>query len=160
MSYDQLGQLRIAFGEAKVNQTYMEVVENDPKYVQGFVRKYGDSKKETHRSFLHFVSLYVERQELTQGVPTDFQSGSPSHGTQATSKAMPKKAIDLESEASWSSEEIKPWSVVQEENVALQGELNRQHDRISNMENSLTQIMSQLQSLTQIAMQNASSQQP
>ena len=73
---------------------------------------------------------------------------------------MPKKAIDLESEASWSSEEIKPWSVVQEENVALQGELNRQHDRISNMENSLTQIMSQLQSLTQIAMQNASSQQP
>ena len=160
MSYDQLSKMRIAFGEAKVNQTYQEVLENDPKYVQWFVRKYGESKKEAHRAFLYFTNLYVERLELTQESQTPLETGVTAMGTHAKSKAVPKKPIDLESEESWSSEEGKPWSVVQEENVAIQGELSVQRERISHMESSLSQIMHQLQNLTQLALQNYSCQNP
>ena len=160
MSYDQLSKMRIAFGEAKVNQTYQEVLENDPKYVQWFVRKYGESKKEAHRAFLYFTNLYVERLELTQESPTTPEAGVTAVGTQAKSKATPRKPIDLESEESWSSGEDKPWSVVQEENVAIQGELSVQRERITHMESSLSQIMQQRQNLTQLAMQNSGCQNP
>ena len=33
-SYEELSRLPIAFGEAKVGMTYLEVIEKDPKYAQ------------------------------------------------------------------------------------------------------------------------------
>ena len=67
MSYADLSEQRITFGEAKVNQRYIDVVQQDPKYVKWFTGKYQDSQKPGHRSFLFFINMYVERMELTQG---------------------------------------------------------------------------------------------
>eukprot|EP00435_Cladocopium_sp_Y103_P023764 s606_g5.t1 len=160
MSYEQLSQMRIAFGESKVNQKFIDVIQEDPKYVQWFVRKYAGSKKATHAPFLYFVELYVERLELTQESPTSKENKDQTKGPLLTkSKAAARKPIDLESQGSWSdSEPSKPWSVVHEENQVIQDELSIQKDRISNMENSLSQIAVQLQNLTQLAMQSQASQ--
>ena len=157
MSFEQLSEMRIAFGETKVNQKFIDVIKEDPKYVQWFVRKYTGSKKTSHQPFLYFVELYVERQELLRDSPTSKETKEPVPTTFMTkSKAAARKPIDLESHGSWSeSEPSKPWSVVQEENQAMQTELVHQRDRISNMENSLSQIAAQLQNLTQLAMQNS-----
>ena len=58
-----------------------------------------------------------------------------------------RKAIDLESQGSWSdSEPSKPWSIVQAENQIIHEELSVQRDRITRVESSLSQIAQQLQS--------------
>eukprot|EP00435_Cladocopium_sp_Y103_P013949 s3079_g3.t1 len=160
MSYEQLSQMRIAFGEAKVNQKFIDVIQEDPKYVQWFVKKYSESKKVSHLPFLYFVELYLERLELTQDSPNAKENKEQFKMPMTTkSKAAAKKPIDLESQDSWSeSEPSKPWSVVHEENQVIQDELSVQKDRISNMENSLSQIAIQLQTLTQLAMQAQPSQ--
>ena len=57
-----------------------------------------------------------------------------------------RKAIDLESQGSWSdSEPSKPWSIVQAENQIIHEELSVQRDRITSVESSLSQIAQQLQ---------------
>ena len=159
MSYDQLAQMRIAFGETKVNQTFQEVVETDPKYVQWFTRKYGDSQKATHRPFLYFVELYVERMELIQDKSPRGEQVIPTPGLQAKAKMAPRRMPDMESEDEWSEPgSVKPWSMVQEENLQIQAEMSAQRERISNMENSLSQIMQQLQALTQMTAQSSQGQ--
>ena len=147
MSYDQMSQLRITFGETKLNQKYIEVLETDPKYAQWFARKYAGSQKPAHQSFLYFMNLYVERLVLNQGkVP------------EARSKSKAKKPETVPSEAgshaSWSDAELAPsWDVMREETSAqLQEEIGMQNQRITNMEHTLTQIVQQLQALTQASL--------
>eukprot|EP00435_Cladocopium_sp_Y103_P006845 s5108_g2.t1 len=157
MSYDQLANQRIAFGEAKLNQKFKEVVEQDPKYTAWFVKKYEGSQKHAHQMFLHFIDLYTERLEmnleaepLAQPAPMELR---------AKSKATRPENLEIGSQHSWSDEEgdSKPWSVVQEENSALmKEEIVQQSSRIENMENALYQITQQLQALTQV-MANPSS---
>lgn len=159
MSCDERSKMRVSFGETKLNQTFLEVIETDPKYVQWFRSKYGNSQKASHLPFLYFVSLYVERLELTQETSPKGHPETMIPGFKAKAKAMDKKPIDLESDGVWSESEAgKPWSVVQEENSLIQAELSVQKDRISHMENSLSQIAPQLQHLTQMTAQSLQSQ--
>jgi len=160
MSFAQLAEMRISFGESKLNEKFIAVVEQDPKYVQWFTKKYADSKKPSHQAFLYFIEIYVERMELEKGIE---ESQVPKSTAQpmlsSKSKAAPRKAIDLESQGSWSdSEPSKPWSVVQEENQIIHEELSVQRDRITSMESSLSQIAQQLQSLMQLTAQQKGSQ--
>ena len=154
MSFDQLSEMRIAFGETKLNQKFIDVITEE-----WFTRKYSESKKPSHQAFLYFVELYVERQELIQDSPKAQEKKPTPSMIMTQSKAAARKPIDLESHGSWSdSEPSKPWSVVHEENQVIQNELSQQNDRISNMENSLSQIALQLQTLTQLAMQPSQNQ--
>jgi hypothetical protein len=58
------------------------------------------------------------------------------------------------SHASWSDAELEPsWGVMREETSAqLHEEIGVQNQRITNMENTLTQIVQQLQALTQASL--------
>eukprot|EP00435_Cladocopium_sp_Y103_P057800 s570_g20.t1 len=156
MSFAQLAEMRIAFGESKINERFIDVVENDPKYVQWFTRKYADSKKATHLPFLYFIELYVERMELEKGIGEE-ENPEKKKMLMATtkSKAAARKPIDLESPRSWSAESdpSKPWSHHVLLNQVIHAELTSQNDRISNMEASLGQIAQQLQSLMQLTVQ-------
>ena len=155
MSYEQLSQMQIAFGEAKVNQTFIHVIKDDPKYVAWFLKKYSDSKKAAHQPFLYFIQLYVERMELLQDRDPEMPvTEAQQIHLEPKSRAMPPRPDDaLSQESGSASEHDKPWSLIQEENSVTQGELSAQRERISNMENSLAQITQQLQTLTQLAMQ-------
>eukprot|EP00435_Cladocopium_sp_Y103_P042331 s1525_g11.t1 len=152
-SYDELSKMTIAFGEAKVGMTYMEVIEKDPKYAQWFARKYASSTKETHRSFLYFLNLYVERQELVQGDQTSVVA-HPKLELRAKSKSKPSCPIDLESQDSWSEPDMT-WEA--QHNAQITEEVQSQGQRINHIEDSLAQISQQLQVLLQMTTLSASS---
>eukprot|EP00435_Cladocopium_sp_Y103_P036920 s1891_g9.t1 len=156
MSYDQLAKQRIAFGEAKLNQRFEDVIQQDPKYVAWFVRKYENSQKPAHKAFIYFINLFVERQEIHLEAEPLAQPSKLE--LKAKAKARPSDGAHQEipetlSEGSWSEEESKPWSVVQEEqSVMMREEILQQNGRIENVETTLQQITHQLQALTQVIM--------
>ena len=155
MSFDDLSQMRVSFGETKVNQTFLEVIEGDPKYVQWFAKKYQNSQKESHQAFLFFLSLYVERKELEKGLETPRGAPTSSHlKSKAKAKPAVKNPSEHGSQASWSDQE-DPWDVMQGAQMMplpIQEEIEDNRRRLSNMEEALTQITQQLQLLTQAAM--------
>ena len=67
MSLQQLQELPICFGKAKIGTPFHEVVHNDPSYCQWFLGLYGDSKDPKHVEFVHYLRLYIERMELENG---------------------------------------------------------------------------------------------
>jgi hypothetical protein len=149
MSYADLSEQRITFGEAKVNQRYIDVVQQDPKYVKWFTGKYQDSQKPGHRSFLFFINMYVERMELTQGTgQTESPSNSPVQKTlKAKSKSAPRASSPPIERSTWSDDELsRSWSV--------EDEVNQQGHRLNNMESTLAQIAQQMQVLTQMVTQH------
>eukprot|EP00435_Cladocopium_sp_Y103_P011722 s5018_g3.t1 len=144
MSYEELGALVIRFGDAKLGQTYMTVVKEDPKYCQWFIRKYASSSKEEHREFLYFLDLWVERQELELGHQT--QAPHPKAKAKSVAKAKaglgngsPSTIIDLE-------EDDELWDQIAATESAIE---NQNALRLDQIEGSLAQMMSQLQLLTQ-----------
>ena len=142
---EELSQMRISFGETKLNQKFIDVIEQDPKYVKWFSKKYAESQKKAHQAFLYFLNLYVERLELTQeGITmgsTKFQAVSET--LKPKSKCAPKPSMVSEDISSWSEDELeRSWSV--EDEVSQQGQ------RLNNMEATMSQIANQLQILTQM----------
>ena len=149
-TYEELSRLPIAFGEAKVGMTYLEVIEKDPKYAQWFARKYAHSTKETHRSFLFFLNMYVERQELKRGedhhqVPL---TPRPNLDLKAKSRAAPPHCAETGSQDSWSEPDMT-WEPYAPPNAQISEEVQMQGQRINNMENMLSQISQQLQMIMQ-----------
>ena len=147
MSYSELSELRIAFGESKVNQKYIDVVQQDPKYVKWFTQRYQDSQKQAHKSFLFFIQMYVERMELSQGKENiQTMPGSPRRpAPHAKSKSAPRPT-EIHSEAgSWSDGDEslgRSWNV--------ENEVTQQGYRLNAMESTLSQIAQQMQMLTQM----------
>jgi len=153
MSYEQLATQRITFGEAKLGQRFQDVLQQDPKHATWFLKKYETSQKPAHQAFVHFISLYVERQEMQ--LETEPLAQPSKYELKAKAKAQPMRVQypetpDNASQASWSEEDVsKPWSVIQEEtSQRIQEEVMHQNGRIENMENALQQITHQLQALT------------
>jgi hypothetical protein len=152
-SYKELSQMRISFGETRLNQKFIDVIEQDHKYVKWFTKKYAESRKRAHQAFIYFISLYVERMELTQEGTT---MASPRNQAMISTlkpktKGAPKLSVVPEDISSWSEDELdQSWSVADE--VSQQGE------RLNNMEYTMSQIANQLQILTQMihAQQTAS----
>jgi hypothetical protein len=147
MSFAQLSELRINFGETKLNQRYIDVVKEDPKYAKWFAKKYAKSDKPSHRSFLYFLNLYVERLELTQGnlAPDDHPESPARLNLRAKAKSAPRPSTPPSETGSWSDEELgRSWSV--------QAEVNQQGERLNSMEGTLAQIAQQIQALSQMVM--------
>lgn len=133
-------------------------VVKDPKYAQWFARKYAHSTKETHRSFLFFLNLYVERQELKQGedhhqVPL---TPRPNLDLKAKSRAAPPHCAETGSQDSWSEPDMT-WEPYAPPNAQISEEVQMQGQRINNMENMLSQISQQLQMIMQTHPMSASS---
>eukprot|EP00434_Breviolum_minutum_P032343 symbB.v1.2.028601.t2/scaffold3045.1/size120917/6 len=138
MSMQQLQELPIRFGQAKLGTPFHEVVHNDPGYCQWFLGLYGESKNPKHMEFVHYLRLYIERMELENAESAN-EEEKPS-GTKEPPKgvklAMPKNKA-TPSVASWQEIEMEE----QEERMILQ-------HRMDQMENVLSQIVQQLQHLT------------
>ena len=63
-SLQQMDAFQIDFGKAHLGQTYLEVWQQDQQWVSWFVSHFQRSPKTTHRMFLHYVNLQVERAEV------------------------------------------------------------------------------------------------
>ena len=144
-SYEELSQMRISFGETKLNQKFIDVIEQDPKYVKWFAKKYAESQKRAHQAFLYFINIYVERLELTQeGTSVESPKNQTSNlMLKPKAKCALKPSVVPEEVSSWSEDELeRSWSV--------EDEVSQQDQRLNNMENTMSQIASQLQILTQM----------
>ena len=118
MSFQQLSEVTISFGQTKVGQKYGAVIQSDPRYSRWFLGKYSDSPKMAHRTFVRFLNLWIERKELEQ-----------EHG---------KTDLDLEEDA-W--DEIS--GMASEKNAVA---VNSQ--RLDQVEEVLKHVLNQLQILT------------
>ena len=145
MSFEEAGLLTIRFGESKMGQKFQDVVKEDQKYCQWFLRKFAESTKPEHMEFVHYLNMYVERKELEMDLPTGTQA-------QPKPKGMPKKQggpgrgnpcgapstidIDLEEES---------WDQLSAQSAQVE---NHNSQRLDVIENALSHIMNQLQVLT------------
>jgi len=149
MTFEEVGALTIRFGESKLGQTYKQVVTEDQKYCQWFIRKFAASGKEEHQEFLFYLNLWVERNELEMGIPDQMKPRPKTQGGSGSGKpsASVPTCIDLETEEdTWDR-------ISSRENVIEQNNARR----LDMIEDALTQMMGQLQVLTQVAQnQNAS----
>ena len=147
MSFEEMGKLTIRFGESKVGQQYSEVVQEDQKYCQWFIRKFAELSKREHREFLHYLNLYVERKELevigldhaapkSQAKPPNKTKAGMAHGSQSNGPSM----IDLDPED-------ETWDQISAQGMITE---NRNSQRLDVIEDALSQIMTQLQVLTQV----------
>lgn len=109
MSFEELGQQTILFGEAKKGQKFGQVVQKDPTYCRWFLKKWGNSLKAEHRMFCQYLMMWVERKEATLGLenPEEPQTGNFPASSNVCPKAkaksfgrpsMPPIPIDLELE--------------------------------------------------------------
>lgn len=145
MSLVQLQKLTIKFGQSKVGQTYQQVVTDDPKYCQWFLRKYHDSRKDSHAEFVHFLKLWVERQELEMDLPTwpeETASVQPKAKSAPHMRVHLADPIDLEAEE---DEEI--WDAIETQTNGSMALHNAR--RLDHLENTLMEVLGQLRALTQ-----------
>lgn len=156
MSFDQLQNRTIRFGEAKLGQRYHEVVDSDPKYCKWFLNRWGNSDKPEHREFSYFLALWMERMEMNLGtaeantivdkcMTQGMVDGSSSPPVRAKAKAKAKMPTGAASEVSIESWEncagIDEFQVLAERDYANQ-------QRMDKLENVLTQVVQQLQQLS------------
>eukprot|EP00435_Cladocopium_sp_Y103_P009793 s1357_g2.t1 len=153
MSFEELGQQPILFGEAKKGQKFSEVVRADPGYYKWFLTKWSASPKKEHQMFNQYLQLWIERQELEQGVQPKSPSSRP-----APSNVCPKAkaksgaahgrsstTIDLETE-----EEEEWWDHLSSPPVMKESENAKRLDQI---EGVLSEVIGQLKLLTQAQQQ-------
>ena len=159
MSFDELQNRTIQFGQKKVGQPYHQVMHEDPGYVTWFVQTYKDSQKDSHLEFLAYVEQYTERMEAKIGR----ENGNPYPIPPKNKKTQGK----VPEEASASNPKVNPgtemskmhededsdWDAVtsvmdiRAENVVIQ-------ERLSQMENVMQHMM---QTLLQIQQQQSQS---
>ena len=160
MSFQELSDMRVTFGETKLNQKFIDVIEGDPKYTQWFAKKFKDSPKESHQAFLYFLQLYVEERKELESSPSTRQPMSKGLALKAKAKSQPMTKVTHEttSQGSWSDED-GPWDVMHEEpSLAVREELADTRRRMDSMENMMAQITQHLRLLTQGMPMSASEQ--
>ena len=64
-SLDELGRMTVAFGVKARGKTFLEMWNTDQQWVKWVVAHLRSSRNYDHQLFIHFVSLKVERLELT-----------------------------------------------------------------------------------------------
>eukprot|EP00435_Cladocopium_sp_Y103_P033655 s328_g8.t1 len=151
-SLEELGNMTVIFGQAKLGQKFSEVKE-DAAYCKWFLRKWGDSEKAEHRALIHYLQLWVERQELEQGV-TSGDKESP-HGSNVASTAYPKAKAKMGATGGKSS---KPMGVIDLEEEELEEEEwwdhitaasveNKNAERLNQLEGVLSEVVTQLKGM-------------
>ncbi|CAK9013998.1 unnamed protein product [Durusdinium trenchii] len=149
LKVEELDHHKIDFGKEKKGQTYLKVVQEDPRYTAWFTSTYKNSTKGPHRKFIHYVSLYTDRleQQLAKGKTPETQ---PKNQLGTASKAKSRRPI-MTSPREWQdrtpssspspSQKSSHWEMIREESV-------QQNQRISQIEGALSQMVQQLQFVT------------
>ena len=143
MSIEELSMVKINFGDAKRGQTFQEVLQTDPKYVSWFLSRYQDSTKHSHKMFVSYLRRCIETEETNRGV-TVTQTRGPTKGYPKAKAGSASRPATPEESAVWMNEGM--WDTVEEEheNHLRDLAIEQQNQRISQMENTLQQILQAL----------------
>eukprot|EP00434_Breviolum_minutum_P027646 symbB.v1.2.024453.t1/scaffold2319.1/size82456/2 len=155
MSLAELENEPITFGTAHKGQSYQEVWHSDQAWILWFTQHYGQSKKASHRQFLHFVELMVERAELTQEAvpvyepnkhlpPASKDSGKP----YPKGKCMAKPSIPPAGSDETEEDDIpSQFDMVEFPNEPVNATIGHLESRMLNLENALSQVIHHLENL-------------
>ena len=157
-SMAELEDSLIDFGQTHKGKTYAHMWDQEQQWITWFVQHYEKSSKPNHQKFIHFVSLKVERAELTQQKIPMVEKGEIPKKPPA-SLAMPKVKAKAKGRSSSRPEEIPcPWDDVEDpsmfEMLSNAGEIEEVPDveplwpstsnleaRVAQMENALARVM-------------------
>ena len=161
MSIHDLENCKVDFGTKHAGENYLHVWTNDQPWVMWMVQHYSTSKKFSHRQFLHFVELKIERAELEgTGVPViepnlevpKTSSQPKGHGKSSVIKAKAK----AKTQAYPSQGHVDPLQLefdeFEEESFEVLNPLETEKDaeiqclqnRMLNIENALQQVIQHL----------------
>jgi hypothetical protein len=155
MSFEELSQQTILFGEAKKGQKFGQVVQKDPTYCRWFLKKWGNSLKAEHRMFCQYLRMWVERKEANLGlefpleIPEEPQTGNLPTSSNVCPKAEAKNSgrpsmphtptvLEREDEECWDHLTQQPGSIKEDENAK----------RLDHLEGVLSEVMNQLKMLS------------
>ena len=139
-------QETITFGQAHKGHTYQEVWHQDQAWVLWFTQHYGNSKKGSHRQFLHYVELMIERAELEEEkVPIVEPNKTPPSSSVAAGKPYPKakgapKASDLAAELEEEIDTQSQFDMVEFMPEPVRANIGHLETRMLNLENALTRV--------------------
>lgn len=157
-SVQQLRDMKIDFGNSHKGKTYHQMWTDHQSWAQWMLSHYGQSKKPAHRRVIHYFSLEIERCELTgQAVPLTDAPPKPKMTAgirpkpKAKSHAAPAPSSKPSGKTEWEEEwELQGLEMDPEDLIALQEEnqnpeIVQLNDRMSQMEEMLSQIVQHLQ---------------
>lgn len=146
MTYTDLAKEKIAFGTAKLGQSFTEVIE-DRRYVAWFVSNYQTSQKPSHAKFIRFVQLYVEREEMkpkakAKSIPQPKGAARP-HLDGLTAEETP---IAHHSESESESQDDTMWEQISQppRRAHSNAEMNDMQSRIPQIEDMMQQVLQHL----------------
>ena len=171
-SLEELETHTISFGKAHLGDTFQHVWDTDQKWVHWFISHYPTSSKTSHRFFRHFVEMKVERAELTgirvpltEPIVLPEPPASSVHGnTYPKAKGHPKAKAVAKSTAQPINDQV--WQEVRDQaaeeyqwiheedmlNAMIEApDVSHLETRMLNMENALSQVISQLERLTTLS---------
>eukprot|EP00435_Cladocopium_sp_Y103_P057212 s976_g19.t1 len=111
LSMADLEETKLDFGQKHLGKTYAQVWEADQRWITWFCQHYEGSRKPAHQKFLHFVSLKVERAELTgETIPVTEPNEMP--------KKMPCSLMQPKAKSKMPparSSRVEPWEETEED---------------------------------------------
>jgi hypothetical protein len=153
LSLAEMAETRVTFGRSHVGKTYEEMWNHEKGWIKWFCKTYQDSSKEEHRKLLIYVDRKVERIEMEHELPPLANPTVQQGIVQPRSKTMPNaKATAVHSvehptleDTNVSEENWEPWDVMMPmhgaEVVTHQETIGALQDRVLNIENALTEIL-------------------
>jgi hypothetical protein len=153
LSLAEVAETRVTFGRTHVGKTCAELWNQEKGWIKWFCKTYQDSTKEEHRKLLIYVGREVERIELEQDLPPLATPTVQQGIVQPRGKTMPKaKAAAVHPVESPTGEDMivseeiwEPWDVTMPMNgaevVSQQETMGALQDRVLNIENALTEIL-------------------
>ena len=160
LSFSQLEETKVDFGQAHLGRTYREMWLNHQEWLLWFAGRYEKSGKESHQKILHYVQLMVERAELSgtripvhKGVPSSVKTVKPK------AKTWPKKLAQPPNEtiSVWDADEMEEFEMYGDEIeagmsvvAATEGpspNVAHLEARMLSMENALSQILLALENI-------------
>ena len=156
-SMAELEASQIDFGQAQKGKSYAQVWNEAQGWVTWFVQHYEKSNKPAHQKFLHYVTLKVEKAELTkQKIPVVDNVEAPKKIPQT--HQIPKIKAKAKGRSSARTEETPcPWDDVEDPSIfemidaeeieevpvlePLWPNTSQLEARVANMENALSRVM-------------------
>ena len=158
LSFNQLEETRVDFGQAHSGKTYREMWVNHQDWILWFTGRYEKSGKESHQKMLHYIQLMIERAELN-GTNVPLTKGTAPKGSMAMTKAkaMPKRAMQPPTETTsvWDATEEEYEIFTEEAEMGLSvaapegnnPDISHLEHRMLHVETTLSQIITLLENI-------------
>ena len=133
-----LSKQKVDFGRAHLGKTFLQIWEEEQKWLTWFLRTYGDSSRPSHQALIQFARLKTAELESDASFDPGVLPRSPAMAHQAP--VVPKTKV--KSQSSLAKEE--GWEMSEPE-IDLEQQVTVLSSRMDNMEGAIQQILQVVQ---------------